>query len=298
MCGLAQHCYTTYGVSRLRDILNAGVDAHYWFAGVFTGLYKADDLRLEPEYIEKMSAMLEEKIDKPTRNLAKIFNFGLPGSLSARVLYKQMRMAGLTASLTEVERIRQQWFDAFPEMEFHMKPARMSAGEIARYSNLSYRVSDDGSEELDDTPSMRSLVYTATNLSGRKRNRCSYTSALNYVFQSLVADGAKHALWNMYKLGMGPYLQNFVHDEVDYILPEDRVRDLVPKIEEVLISGMKKVIPDVTVRVETTINRHWDKSGVVFPEATYDDTGRIIVPECAYVEALRNPDKSGAEQPQ
>lgn len=298
MCGLAQHCYTTYGISRLRDILNAGVDAHYWFAGVFTGVVKAEDLRLDPEYVAEMSALLEEKVDKNARSLAKIFNFGLPGSLSARVLYKQIRMAGLNIPLNEVEKIRQQWFDSFPEMQFHMKPARMSAGEVAKYSNVAYRVSDDGSEELDESPSMRSLVYTATNLSGRKRNRCSYTSALNYVFQSLVADGAKHALWNMYKMGMGPYMVSFIHDEVDYILPEDRVRDLVPKIEEVLISGMKKVIPDVKVCVETTINRHWDKKGVVYPKATYDEAGKIIVPECAYVEALRNPDKSGAEQPQ
>lgn len=298
MCGLAQHCYTTYGVSRLREILNAGVDAHYWFAGVFTGVVKAEELRLDPESVASMSALLEEKVDKNARSLAKIFNFGLPGSLSARVLYKQIRMAGLNIPLKEVEKIRQQWFDSFPEMQFHMKPNKMSPGEIAKYSNLSYRVSDDGAEDLEEDQGMKSLVYTATNLSGRKRNRCSYTSALNYVFQSIVADGAKHALWEMYKMGMGPYILNFIHDEVGYILPEDRVRDLVPKIEEVLISGMKKVIPDVKVCVETTINRHWDKSGVKFPKATYDETGRIIVPECAYVEALRNPDKTGAEQPQ
>ena len=79
------------------------------------------------------------------------------------------------------------------------------------------------------------------------------------------------------------------------MLPEDRVRDIVPKIEEVLISGMKKVIPDVRVCVETTINRHWDKKGVDFHKATYDDSGKIIVPECAYVEALRGPDKAGVE---
>lgn len=66
-------------------------------------------------------------------------------------------------------------------------------------------------------------------------------------------------------------------------------------VEQAMISGMSKIIKDVTVRVETTINRHWDKSGVVFPEATYDETGRIIVPECAYVEALRSPDKLGKE---
>ena len=212
MCGLAQHCYTTYGVSRLRDILNAGVDAHYWFAGVFTGVVKAEDLRLDPEYVAEMSALLEEKVDKNARSLAKIFNFGLPGSLSARVLYKQIRMAGLNIPLDEVEKIRQQWFDSFPEMQFHMKPTKMPPGEVAQYRNLSYR-HDDDEDELEEDNGGRGRDYVAINLSGRKRNRCTYTSALNYVFQSLVADGAKHAMWELYKMGMGPYINFFVHEQ-------------------------------------------------------------------------------------
>ena len=84
-------------------------------------------------------------------------------------------------------------------------------------------------------------------------------------------------------------------DEFDYILPETHVKQIVPHVESAMIRGMKNIITDVTVRVETTINRHWDKSGVVYPEATYDDSGKIIVPECAYVEALRGPDKAGVE---
>jgi hypothetical protein len=84
-------------------------------------------------------------------------------------------------------------------------------------------------------------------------------------------------------------------DEFDYILPETHVKLIVPQVEAAMIRGMSNIIKDVTVRVETTINRHWDKKGVVFPKATYDETGKIIVPECEYVAALRGPDKADTE---
>ena len=298
MAGLAQYCYSTFGFSRLRDIINSGICPHFWFAGVYKGLIKPEDVRTDPEYVSELMAYLKDNVSKTERQVSKVANFGLPGGLSTRVLYKQMRIAGIHIEYDEVDKIRNQWFAAFPETAPHMKPNKMPPGEAAKYSNLSYRLSDDGEEELNEDVGVKGLNYYAVNLSGRKRNRCSYTSALNYVFQATVADGTKHAMWELYKMGMGPYLLGFVHDEFDYMLPMTHVKQIVPQVESAMIRGMAKIIKDVTVRVETTINRHWDKSGVVFPEATYDETGRIIVPECAYVEALRNPDKSGAEQPQ
>jgi hypothetical protein len=40
----------------------------------------------------------------------------------------------------------------------------------------------------------------------------------------------------------------------------------------------------------------WTRVGVALqPEATYDETGRIIVPECEYVAALRSPNNAGTE---
>lgn len=135
----------------------------------------------------------------------------LPGGLSTRVLYKQMRIAGIHIEYDEVDKIRNQWFAAFPETAPHMKPKKMPPGEVAKYSNLSYRSSDDGEEELNEDVGGKGRNYYAVNLSGRKRNCCSYTSALNYVFQATVADGTKHAMWELYKMGMGPYLLGFVH---------------------------------------------------------------------------------------
>ena len=38
LCSLAQHCYTVYGHSRMRDIINANIDLHSWFAGKTMGM--------------------------------------------------------------------------------------------------------------------------------------------------------------------------------------------------------------------------------------------------------------------
>ena len=119
-----------------------------------------------------------------------------------------MRIAGIQIEYDEVDKIRNQWFAAFPETAPHMKPHKMPPGEVAKYSSHNYR-SDDDEEVEEDNGKGRN--YYAVNLSGRKRNCCSYTSALNYVFQATVADGTKHAMWELYKMGMGPYLVGFVH---------------------------------------------------------------------------------------
>ena len=89
-----------------------------------------------------------------------------------------------------------------------MNPEKMSPGEIARYGRKSMRKLDD--EEEEEKPDK--LIYKSTNLTGRKRNRCSFTSAINYVFQSLCSDGAKMAMWRLYRAGMGPYIWNFIHE--------------------------------------------------------------------------------------
>ena len=214
MAGLAQYCYSTFGYSRLRDIINSGICPHFWFAGVYKGLIKPEDIRTDPEYVSELMAYLKDNVSKTERQVSKVANFGLPGGLSTRVLYKQMRIAGIHIEYDEVDKIRNQWFAAFPETAPHMKPKKMTPGEVAKYSNLSYRPSDDGSEEIeDDSVGGKGRNYYAVNLSGRKRNCCSYTSALNYVFQATVADGTKHAMWELYKMGMGPYLLGFVHEQ-------------------------------------------------------------------------------------
>ena len=84
----------------------------------------------------------------------------------------------------------------------------------------------------------------------------------------------------MYAAGYGPYMVNFVHDEVIYELPPKVVRQHIPRIEKLMIAGMKTVIPDVKVGVESSVMLHWDKKAVVeYNDLEYDKQGNPVLQE-------------------
>ena len=78
LASLSQHCYTTQGYSRMRDIINADVDLHCWFAARCMGLITdANDIDVNDQSsIDRVKAICktEEKggpIPKERRQLAK-----------------------------------------------------------------------------------------------------------------------------------------------------------------------------------------------------------------------------------
>jgi hypothetical protein len=62
----------------------------------------------------------------------------------------------------------------------------------------------------------REPVFTLT---GRLRANASYCARHNTVFQGLAADGAKLALWLLWRAGYR--IVNFIHDEVLIEIPVD-----------------------------------------------------------------------------
>ena len=72
---LAQSCYTRFNQSTLRDVINADVDPHYWFAGVRDGLITNDTSFIHsPQKIADLKKFLEENISKEARQHAKMAN--------------------------------------------------------------------------------------------------------------------------------------------------------------------------------------------------------------------------------
>ena len=84
MAGLAQYCYSTFGFSRLRDIINAGICPHFWFAGVYKGLIRPEDVRTDEEYVTELMAYLKENVSKTERQVSKVANFNW-SAISERV---------------------------------------------------------------------------------------------------------------------------------------------------------------------------------------------------------------------
>ena len=112
LCALAQVCYERYGRSQLRELINAGTDPHCWLASQITG--KSQDL-----------------ITSEERQTSKAAAFGFPGGLGASSFASYARKDyGIEISEAEAERLRQRWFQAFPEMEEYMDDEAELAPEL------------------------------------------------------------------------------------------------------------------------------------------------------------------------
>ncbi len=111
----------------------------------------------------------------------------------------------------------------------------------------------------------RESVYT---LSGRLRAKATYCARHNTVFQGLAADGAKLALWRLWRDGFR--IVNFIHDEMLVEVPEDvDLKQQAERIRELMIRGMKEVVPDVRIDVEYAASHRWyKKAKPVFDEKT------------------------------
>ena len=131
-----------------------------------------------------------------------------------------------------------------------------------------------------------SFSYCAVLPCGQVRNRCSYNAACNAQFQGTVAVGAKLAGWNLLMAGYGERICGFVHDEYKYCLYPNEMQYHIPIIEQLMIDGMKQVIPDVKVGVESSCMLHWDKKAVTFGKLKWNDDGTPILEEPPYVQNL------------
>jgi len=119
-------------------------------------------------------------------------------------------------------------------------------------------------QELD-----RSGVFTLT---GRLRANATYTARHNTIFQGLAADGAKLAVWKLWRAGYR--IVNFIHDEVLIEVPVDsNLTNHAENIRRLMIEGMQEVVPDVLIKVEYAAMDRWHKDAV----ATYDEHGQLQV---------------------
>jgi len=109
-------------------------------------------------------------------------------------------------------------------------------------------------------------------LSGRLRAKATYSARHNTVFQGLAADGAKIALWKLWRAGFR--IVNFIHDQVLIEVPADSdLKAQAEQIREHMIRGMKEVVPDVRVDVSYAATKRWYKDA----EAEWDEKGKRLL---------------------
>jgi DNA polymerase I-like protein with 3'-5' exonuclease and polymerase domains len=116
----------------------------------------------------------------------------------------------------------------------------------------------------------RAAVFTLT---GRLRANASYTARHNTVFQGLAADGAKLALWRIWRAGYR--IANFIHDQVLVEVPRGSdLKHHADTVRQLMVDGMREVVPDVKISVAYAASERWFKGA----KAVFDETGSLLLP--------------------
>ena len=165
-----------------------------------------------------------DTITKDERQKAKAINFGKPGGLGVDTLMVYAKSTyGVKLTRDEAEMWLSSWMQKYPEMKKYLK------GE-------------------------QGAVFTLT---GRKRANTTFCAEKNTPFQGLAADGAKLALYELDKAGKK--IVGFVHDEVITEVDDCDIDKELLEQEMMMIAGMKKVVPDVKIAVESQISKVYTK---------------------------------------
>jgi hypothetical protein len=239
---LAQICYSFFGVSALRDAFIEGRDPHCELAAKLCGC----------SYEE----MLKRPDKKEKRVLAKVANFGFPGGLGALSLISFAKGYGVTLSIEQSQELKDNWFASWPEME----PYFEMIGELT---------SDYSPRQITQF------------MSGRVRGGLSFCAGANTLFQGLVADAMKAALWEISKACYTDdesALYNsrpvaFIHDEILLESPIALAPAAGEELSRVMNAVVQRWMPDVPVTSTPHLMDRWQKGA----ETVRDGSGRLVL---------------------
>jgi hypothetical protein len=221
---LAAVCKARFGSSVLADIQAKGIDTHAYTAAALLGMTLEAFLRLKdsdpPRY-------------QHARQVAKALLFGIAGGMGPASLHEYVHTrCGVILSLEEARQLR----------------ARLIAEVYPELNDISGYLADDparcahsvGHVEGGPHLSNRRASRTAATLTGRLRAGLPYTASKNTPFQSLAADGAKLALWNLLYAGFD--VCGFIHDEILVQLPAGTAEEAARQVQALLARSMEMVM--------------------------------------------------------
>ena len=247
LVALAQVCISWGIDSEMAKAIKAGEDLHLALAAELLNISYEEAFTL---YKSGDSEVIE------MRGLAKIPNFGLPGGLGVFGL-KNFAYSGYNKELTisECEQLRSSWFKRWPEMSAYFR--RINHAE------------EKG--------------YITQLISKRRRGGVGFTDAANTMFQGLIADGAKEALYQVVKaswmrkssplFGCKPIL--FIHDEIIVESPLEQASAAADELARLMVESMGPYLPDLPIQAEPWISSVWSKHNV----ERRDENGLLV--DCA-----------------
>lgn len=171
-----------------------------------------------------------EEVTKEERQVAKSLNFGIVYGITAYGIQKNLRKAGLDVTLEEAEGYRLEFLRVYPKV----------------------RMLQDSLLRADYIMSLGGRRWQCSNL--------TMTQRLNLPIQSSAAEGLKEALAILIN-NMKPSwkLVAIVHDEIVLEVNEEEVIEAKEVLETSMKLGMKKIIKDIPIVVDSSISNNWCK---------------------------------------
>lgn len=281
LCTLAQVTLWAVGRSKMAEIINESKDP-----GALHSAYGAKLAGVEPaELMRRIEA--GDKQAKGIRQSAKAFNFGLPGGMGEvkLVLSKRKKSEGPEKGYTiapdgrkyiglrfcilvggaercGVDMIRE-WKrkDCPPVCKACVQVAAQLKAEWLAFFDEMPAYFNWVSRNVEANGELKQFV------SDRVRGGLSFCDGANTMFQGLLADGAKRALWKISKECYvtpssplhGSRVIAFFHDEVFSEVPVDIASDAGNRQAALMVEGLKEVVPDVYVECLPALMRRWSK---------------------------------------
>src|SRR5216683_1983601 len=164
------------------------------------------------------------------RQLGKIANYGIFVGMGARTFVQHAKESGVELTISQAREVIEAAYKTWPELQAYLNRAE-------------YGAAVDG--------------YVEHFKSGRIRgNVTSRTVWANSQFHGLAADGAKAALYEVEKAGLGPVA--FHHDAILLDSPPDMAEDHARKLTQIMESVMQRYLPDVPVKAEAKVlGEYW-----------------------------------------
>jgi len=304
LAALAQICLEKYGSSQLAQVINQGQDLHYWTASRMMGceishlqqLPEARELRQKAKAVnfgipgglgaERMTEIaLEQQGVRMSEAEAKdwidAFKHRIYPEVGRYLKSNSDQLLCRNLGLAHMPEMSDVWLliNALKQ-----KPLSIAEGErltefllacrqhCSRREMHQYLHRHSNPEEAN----LHLFSEQVRTLTGRIRNKATYCQVRNTQFQGLAADGAKLALFELFKQGVA--VVAFIHDEIIIEVPEGcDYRQQRDNLMQVMTASMKRVIPDVTVRVECNgVMKHWHKDSELHYVDDDEKEGQII----------------------
>lgn len=246
LCSLAQTIKDLFGRSTHLDYLNDGYELHALLGAVLASEEDPEfsaaiaDIREDTRACYKAFLARDPAWVKHWRTYAKVFGLSCPGGCGLETLVRIAAGYKLKITKQDAKRLRQRWYQFCPELR----------------------------EYLHGWVEAQGGTYTSPL--GMVRAGCSYTELANgRALQTPAAEGFKEALWRVTRacydptLGdilLGSYPVVAMHDElVVEVLEDGREAERAERLSELMVAGMKMILPDVPIKAEPMLTRRWSK---------------------------------------